>query len=58
MRNPFIIEKVSLALVFMLWALIGFTLYADVTFKHKCENAGGISADGVCINPAAIIEVE
>ena len=58
MGNPNIGFKVFIAVMFMLWALLGFTIYADVTFRHKCESAGGEKAAGVCINPAAIIEVE
>ena len=58
MRSAFVFEKVTFTLIFMLWGLIVWSIYQDVTFKKKCEDAGGISVSDTCINPAAIIEVD
>ena len=58
MGNAFVFEKVSLALIVMLWALVVWSIYESATFKQKCVDAGGISVSDICINPVAIIEVD
>lgn len=43
----------------VLWIIvIILAVYIGVTNDQKCHDAGGIPVKGVCINPAAIIEVE
>lgn len=58
MGNPHVIEKVLFTLIGMMFVLITFSIYTDVKFDQKCEDAGGVRAASVCINPAAVIEVE
>ena len=58
MRSAFVFEKVSLALIVMLWALVVWSIYESATFKQKCLDAGGISVSDICINPTAIVEVD
>lgn len=57
MSNPRIIEKVLFTVMGMLFILMAWLIYGQVEFNVKCEDAGGIHASGVCINPAAVIEV-
>ena len=41
--------------------LLAFMLYLIVEgeiWRHRCVDAGGMPAGSVCVNPAAIIEVD
>lgn len=57
MGNPHIIEKVLFTLIGMMLILVVWSSYEQITFHQKCEDAGGVRAASICINPAAVIEV-
>ena len=44
--------------IFLLFLSLGLITYQDYTESRKCEDAGGVyGGHGMCVNPAAIIEV-
>lgn len=45
--------------IFLLFLSLGLIAYQDYTESRKCEDAGGVyGGHGMCVNPAAIIEVD
>ena len=51
--------KIYFGLIFLLFLAIGLIAYQDYTENKKCEDAGGVyGGHGMCVNPAAIIEVD
>lgn len=50
--------KIYFGLLFLLFLAIGLIAYQDYIENKKCEDAGGVyGGHGMCVNPAAIIEV-
>ena len=42
----------------LLLAFMFYVIVEGVKWKQRCIDAGGIPAGAVCVNPAAIIEVD
>lgn len=52
-------SKIYFGWLFLLFLAIGLIAYQDYTENRKCEDAGGVyGGHGMCINPAAVIEVD
>jgi hypothetical protein len=42
----------------LLTILMFYLIIMDTKWKQRCEDAGGVPASSVCVNPAAVIEVD
>ena len=50
--------KFIFAFNFFLLALMFLMIFENEKLKQRCHDAGGVPAASVCINPAAVIEVD
>ena len=51
--------KIYFGLLFLLFLAIALIVYRDYDESIKCEDAGGVyGGHGMCVNPAAVIEVD
>jgi hypothetical protein len=50
--------KLFWAFNILLFILIGLMIVEHEKWKQRCEDAGGVPASSVCVNPAAVIEVD
>lgn len=51
--------RIYFGFLFLLFLVIALIIYQDYTDNKKCEDAGGVyGGHGMCVNPAAVIEVD
>jgi hypothetical protein len=50
--------KYLFTIMFLLSAMMFYLIIVDVKWRQKCIDAGGVPSAGVCVNPAAVIEVD
>jgi hypothetical protein len=54
-----IVQLVITIIALMFLSLIAWSGYEEVAWQDRCKDAGGIPAKHmVCVNPAAVIEVD